>query len=347
MGLLSLFQTKEIAIDLGTANTRIVQNGRVEIEEPSCVAIDRKSGELVTAGKHALTMIGSDSVRFIDPLQEGVVAYFHAAELMLTEFLHRMNCKPKSLFSPVFKVLVSIPSDITEAEERIIGDLFKRIGFKKVRRVHGPMVAAIGMGLDVLNNDGKMIVDVGGGTSEIVVIALGGIITDKSIKTAGDKFNTDIVDYMRNEHNVRISKQTAEWIKTTVGAAMPNIDNPPPNLEIEKRDLSTYKIKNISITHHEIAMALDASISEIETAILKTLTQTPPELVDDIMASGIFLTGGGSLLRGLDKRISLKTKLPVHTANKPLQSVIQGNVILLQNWDKFSIIVKKVQLEKL
>jgi rod shape-determining protein MreB len=340
MSLLSLFKTKEIAIDLGTANTRIVQNGRVEIEEPSCVAIDRRSGELVTAGKHALTMIDSDSVRFISPLQGGVVAYFHAAELMLTDFLHRMNCKPKSLFSPAFKVLVSIPAGTTEAEERIIGDLFKRVGFKKVRYVHKPMVAAIAMGLDVFKNDGKMIVDVGSGTSEIAVIALGGIVIGKSLKTAGDKFNTDIVDFMRSEHNVRINKQTAGWIKTTVGAAMPDIDNPPPNLEIEACDLTTHKIKNISITHHEIAMALDASISEIETSILKMLKYgAPNELVDDIMASGIFLTGGSSLLRGLDKRISLKTKLPVHTADKPLQTVIQGNAILLQNWDRFSIIV--------
>ena len=341
MGFFS-FLTKEIAIDLGTANTLIIHNDKVVIDEPSIVAIDRATGKLIAVGERALMMNGRtpDNIRVVRPLKDGVIADFHVAELMLTEFLRMMNAKQKSLFPPALKMVVCIPSGITEVEERAVRDSSEQAGAKEVRLIHEPMAAAIGIGLNVLEPAGNMVVDIGGGTSEIAVIALGGIVSNKSIKTGGDEFNDDIEDYMRREHNMSIGERTAELIKINVGAALADIDNPPPSYEVRGRDLLTGIPKAILITHQEIAIALDSSISQIETAVLSALEQTPPELSADIYASGIHLAGGGSLLRGLDKRINLKTKLPVHIAEDPLRAIARGTAIALKNFDRFPFLIK-------
>ena len=341
MGLFS-FLTKEIAIDLGTANTLIIHNDKVVVDEPSIVAVNRTTGKLVAVGQRALMMHGRtpENIKVIRPLKDGVIADFQASELMLIEFLRMMNAKQRSLFPPALKMVVCIPSGITEVEERAVRDSSEQAGAKEVRLIHEPMAAAIGIGLDVLEPAGNMVVDIGGGTSEIAVIALGGIVSNRSVKTAGDEFNADIVDYMRREHNMSIGERTAELIKINVGAALSDIENPPPSYEVRGRDMLTGIPKAISITHHEVAIALDASISQIEVAVLNALEQTPPELSADIYMSGIYLAGGGSLLRGLDKRIQLKTKLPVHIAEDPLRAVARGTAIALKNFDRFPFLIK-------
>ncbi|MDR0368958.1 MAG: rod shape-determining protein [Bacteroidales bacterium] len=341
MGLFS-FLTKEIAIDLGTANTLIIHNDKVVIDEPSIVAVNRTTGKLVAVGQRALMMRGRapDNIKVIRPLKDGVIADFQAAELMLIEFLRMMNAQQRSLFPPALKMVVCIPSGITEVEERAVRDSSEQAGAKEVRLIHEPMAAAIGIGLDVLEPAGNIVVDIGGGTSEIAVIALGGIVSNRSVKTAGDEFNADIEDYMRREHNMSIGERTAELIKINVGAALSEIENPPPSYEVRGRDMLTGIPKAISITHHEVAIALDASISQIEVAVLNALEQTPPELSADIYTSGIYLAGGGSLLRGLDKRIQLKTKLPVHIAEDPLRAVARGTAIALKNFDRFPFLIK-------
>ena len=341
MGLFS-FLTKEIAIDLGTANTLIIHNDKVVVDEPSIVAVHRSTGKLVAVGTRALMMQGKtpEDIKVIRPLKDGVIADFQAAELMLIEFLRMMSAKQKSLFPPSLKMVVCIPSGITEVEERAVRDSSEQAGAKEVRLIHEPMAAAIGIGLDVLEPNGNMVVDIGGGTSEIAVIALGGIVSNKSVKVAGDEFNADIEDYMRREHNMSIGERTAELVKINVGAALSEIDNPPPAYDVRGRDLLTGIPKSIPITHHEIAIALDVSVSQVELAILNALEQTPPELSADIYTSGIYLAGGGSLLRGLDKRIHLKTKLPVHIAEDPLKAVARGTSIALKNFDRFPFLIK-------
>jgi len=341
MGLFSFF-TKEIAIDLGTANTLIIHNDKVVIDEPSIVAVNRTSGKLVAVGTRALMMQGKtpEDIKVIRPLKDGVIADFQASELMLIEFLRMMNAKQKSLFPPSLKMVVCIPSGITEVEERAVRDSSEQAGAKEVRLIHEPMAAAIGIGLDVLEPAGNMVVDIGGGTSEIAVIALGGIVSNKSIKVAGDEFTADIQEYMRREHNMSIGERTADLVKINVGAALSDIDNPPPAYDVRGRDLLTGIPKSIPITHHEIAIALDVSVSQVEQAILGALEQTPAELSADIYTSGIHLAGGGSLLRGLDKRIHLKTKLPVHVAEDPLKAVARGTSIALKNFDRFPFLIK-------
>ncbi|MDR1792055.1 MAG: rod shape-determining protein [Bacteroidales bacterium] len=336
MGLFS-FLTKEIAIDLGTANTLIIHNDKVVIDEPSIVAINRDTGKLIAVGTDALMMYGKapENIKVIRPLKDGVIADFQAAELMLIEFLNMINARQKSLFPPTLKMVVCIPSGITEVEERAVRDSSEQAGAKEVRLIHEPMAAAIGIGLDVLAPSGNMVVDIGGGTSEIAVIALGGIVSNKSVKTAGDEFNADIEDYMRREHNLSIGERTAEQIKINVGAALVDIDNPPPPYEVRGRDLLSGIPRAISVTHREIAIALDASITQIEVAILNALEHTLPELSADIYTAGIYLAGGGALLRGLDKRIHLKTKLPVFVAEDPLKAVARGTAIALKNFDRF------------
>ena len=202
------------------------------------------------------------------------------------------------------------------------------------------MAAAIGIGIDVLEPTGNMIIDIGGGTTEVAVIALGGIVCSKSLRIAGDDFNTDIEEYMRKQHNIHIGERTAERIKIEVGAAMSEIENPPEDYAVHGRDMLTGIPKEIIVNYAEIAHALDKSITKIETAVLNALELTPPELAADIYGTGIYLAGGGSLLRGLDKRISLKTKLPVHIAEDPLRAVVRGTGIALKNFDKFTFLIK-------
>lgn len=340
MGLLS-FLTQEIAIDLGTANTLIIHNDKVVVDEPSIVAIDRTTGRVLAIGKKAMQMHGKthENIKTIRPLKDGVIADFHAAEHMIRGMIKMIN-PGKRLFTPSLKMVICIPSGITEVEKRAVRDSAEHAGGKEVYLIHEPMAAAIGIGIDVEEPMGNMIIDIGGGTSEIAVIALGGIVCDKSIRIAGDDFTANIEEYMRRQHNILIGERSAERVKIEVGAAMTEIDNPPPDFAVHGRDLMTGIPKEIYVSYVEIAHSLDKSISKIEEAILNALEMTPPELSADIYRTGIYLAGGGSMLRGLDKRISLKTKLPVHIAEDPLRAVARGTGIALKNVDKFPFLIK-------
>ena len=340
MGLFSFF-TKELAIDLGTANTVILHNDKVVIDEPSIIAIDRTSGTIMAVGKKALMMHGRvhDNIRTIRPLKDGVIADFQSTELMLRAFI-KMTGGNGFILSPSLKMVICIPSGITEVEERAVRDSAEQSGAKEVRMIHEPMAAAIGIGIDVLDPNGNMVIDIGGGTSEIAVLALGGIVTSKSTRIAGDEFNYDIQEYMRKKHNIAIGESMAEQTKINVGSAIEDLENPPEDYEVFGRDLLQGIPTSVMVSYREIAQALDKSISKIESAVINALENTPPELSADIYKIGIYMAGGGSLLRGLDKRISKKTKLKVHVADDPLKAVARGTAIALKNFDKFPFLIK-------
>jgi rod shape-determining protein MreB and related proteins len=340
MGFFNVF-TQEIAIDLGTANTLIIHNDKVVVDEPSIVAIDRSTGKIIAIGRKAQQMHGKvhDNIKTIRPLKDGVIADFQAAEHMIRGMIKMI--KPGSrLITPSLRMVICIPSGITEVEKRAVQDSAEHAGGKEVYLIHEPMAAAIGIGVDVEEPMGNMIIDIGGGTSEIAVIALGGIVCDKSIRVAGDDFTAAIEEYMRRQHNILIGERTAEQVKIEVGAAITELDNPPPDYAVRGRDLMTGTPKEIFVSYQEIAHALDKSIAKIEEAILSALEMTPPELSADIFKTGIYMAGGGSMLRGLDKRISMKTKLPVHVAEDPLRAVARGTGIALKNIDKFQFLMK-------
>lgn len=340
MGLFS-FLTQELAIDLGTANTIIIYNDKVVVDEPSIVAIERNTGQIIAVGKKAQMMHGKthENIKTIRPLRDGVIADFESAEYMIREMIKMTNSTNK-MFKPSLKMVICIPSGITPVEERAVKDSAEQAGAKEVKLIHEPMAAAIGIGIDVMEPTGNMIIDIGGGTSEIAVIALGGIVNNKSIRVAGDDFNMDIIDYMRKQHNITIGERTAEQIKIHVGAASTEIENPPEDFAVHGRDMLTGIPKEIYVNYAEIAHALDKSISKIESAILHALEMTPPELSADIFSTGIFLAGGGSMLRGLDVRIHQKTKLPIHVAEDPLRAVARGTGIALKNFNKFTFLIK-------
>lgn len=338
--LSSLF-TKEIAIDLGTANTVILLNDQLVVDEPSIIAIDKNTKQIKAVGKLAQMMDGKthEEIQTIRPLKDGVIANFQATEMMLKEFI-KMTGSKSHLFPPALKMVICIPSGITEVEKRAVRDSAEQAGAKEVRMIHEPMAAAIGIGLDVLSPNGNMIIDIGGGTSEVAVIALGGIVTCRSSKIAGDEFNDNIIDYMRRKHNISIGEPTAERIKINVGSAVEDLDNPPEDYEVHGRDLVQGLPVAVKVNYREIAQALDHSISEIESVIKSALESTPPESSADIYQNGIYIAGGGALLRGLDKRISQMTRLPVHIADNPLKAVARGTGIALKNFDKFPFLIK-------
>jgi len=315
MGLFSFFK-QEIAIDLGTANTLIIFNDKVVVDQPSIVALERNTGKVIAVGRKAQQMHGKthDNIKTIRPLKDGVIADFHAAEHMIRAFI-KMIHPGRQLIQPALKMVICIPSGITEVEKRAVRDSAEHSGAKEVYLIHEPMAAAIGIGIDVEEPVGNMVIDIGGGTSEIAVIALGGIVRDKSIRVAGDEFTNDIEDYMRRQHNILIGERSAEQIKIEIGSAMTKLDNPPVDYAVHGRDMMTGVPKEIYVSYSEIAHAMDKSITKVEEAIMNALEMTPPELSADIYRTGIYLAGGGSMIRGLDKRISLKTKLPVHVAD--------------------------------
>jgi len=239
------------------------------------------------------------------------------------------------------KMVICIPSGITEVEKRAVFDSADHVDSKETYLIHEPMAAALGIGLDVEEPIGNMIIDIGGGTTEIAVIALSGIVCDQSIRTAGDEFTVDIMNYMKRQHNILIGERTAEQIKINVGSALSELETPPADYAVNGRDLMTGIPKQITISYQEIAHALDKSISKVEDAVLKALETTPPELASDIYKTGLYLTGGGALLRGLDKRIASKTKLPVTIAEDPLRAVVKGTGLALKNSDKYSFLIDR------
>lgn len=339
MGLFNFF-SQEIAIDLGTANTLIIHNDKVVVDEPSIVAIDRKTDKVIAVGRRAMQMHEKthESLKTIRPLKDGVIADFQAAEAMIRGMIKMINPN-KRVFKPSLTMVICIPSGITEVEKRAVFDSAEQAGAKERYLIHEPMAAALGIGLDVQEPVGNMIIDIGGGTTEIAVIALSGIVCDQSIRVAGDEFTYDIINYMRRQHNMLIGERTAEMIKINIGSALAELDDPPEDYPVNGRDLMTGIPKQIVVTYSEIAHALDKSISKIEEAILKALEITPPEVSADIYRTGLYLTGGGALLRGLDKRIAQKTKLPVHVADDPLRAVVRGTGIALKNRRQYAALL--------
>jgi rod shape-determining protein MreB len=335
------FMTEEIAIDLGTANTLIIHKDKIVVDEPSIVARDIQTNEIVAIGTKAQQMQGKThkSIETIRPLKDGVIADFQSSEQMIRGFI-KMIPRKRSLFSPSLKMVICIPSGVTEVEKRAVIDSAEHAGAKEVFLIHEPMAAAIGIGIDVLEPNGNMVIDIGGGTTEIAVISLGGIVTEKSIRIAGDEFTDNIKNYMKTRHNIAIGDTTAERVKINVGSALTELDEPPANYPVHGRDLMTGIPKEIVVTYKEIAAAMNNSIEQIEEAIMSALFKTPPELSADIYNTGLYLTGGGSMLRGLDKRISLKTKLPVYVAEDPLRAVARGTGIALKNIEKFPFLLK-------
>lgn len=340
MKLFSLF-VQEIAIDLGTANTLIIQDGNIVVDEPSIVAIDTRTGQTIAVGNRAMQMHEKTHqfIKTIRPLKDGVIADFQAAENMIEGMINMIGTKRR--FFTHLKMVVCIPSGITEVEKRAVFDSADHVDSKETFLIFEPMAAALGIGLDVEEPVGNMIIDIGGGTTEIAVIALSGIVTDQSIRTAGDEFTENIVDYLKRNQNILIGERTAEQIKIHVGSALKQLDNPPPDFAVSGRDLITGIPRQIVINYAEVAEALDESITAIEESILKALENTPPELASDIYDTGLYLTGGGALLRGLDKRISRITKLPVHVAEEPLRAVVRGTGIALKNTDRFSFLIDR------
>ena len=335
------FFTQELAVDLGTANTLIIQNDKVVVDEPSIVAINRNTNEVIAVGQKAMQMHEKthDNIKTIRPLKDGVIADFQAAEALIQGLINMIGEKRR--FFTHLKMVICIPSGITEVEKRAVFDSADHVDSKETYLIHEPMAAALGIGLDVEEPIGNMVIDIGGGTTEIAVIALSGIVTDQSIRIAGDEFTNDVIDYMKRKHNILIGERTAEQIKINVGAAIPDIVDPPAKFAVNGRDLLTGIPKQVFTTHIEVAEAIDKSISKIEEAVLKALEDTPPELSSDIFRTGIYLTGGGALLRGLDKRMAAKTKLKVHIADDPLRAVVRGTGLALKNSARYTFLMDR------
>lgn len=337
------FMTEDIAIDLGTANTLIIHDGKVIVDQPSIVAKDITTGKIIATGKEASLMQGKThgNIKTIRPLKDGVIADFEASEQMIKEFIRNIPTIKKKFWTPSLRMVICIPSGITEVEKRAVRDSAEHMNAKEIYLIHEPMAAAIGIGIDITQPKGNMIIDIGGGTTEIAVIALGGIVCDKSVKVAGDVFTNDIAYYIRTQHNLNIGERTAENVKIEIGAATEDLDNPPEEMLVQGRDLLSGKPKQVQISYREIAKALDTSILRIEDAVMETLSRTPPELAADIYNTGIYLAGGGSMLRGLDKRLSRKTDLPVYVAEDPLRAVVRGTGITLKNIEKYKAVLLK------
>ena len=335
------FMQEAIAIDLGTANTLIIHNDKVVVDEPSIVAKNIRTGDIVAIGERAQQMHGKThkEIETLRPLKDGVIADFQASEQMIRGFIEMLKMK-RSIISPSLKMVVCIPSGVTEVEKRAVIDSAEHAGAKDVWLIHEPMAAAIGIGIDVLEPKGNMVIDIGGGTTEIAVISLGGIVCDKSIRVAGDELTANIQYHMKTRHNIAIGDIMAEQIKIHCGSALTELEDPPSNYSVHGRDLMSGIPKEVIVTYKEIAGALNNSIEQIEEAIMSALFNTPPALSADIYNEGLYLTGGGSMLRGLDKRLSKKTKLPVYVAEDPLRAVARGTGIALKNTDRYTFLMR-------
>ena len=327
------FLNQELAMDLGTANTVIFQNDKIVLDEPSIVAIDSATGKCIALGHKAKLMHEREQpgIKTIRPLRDGVIADFNAAEMMIRGFIKQVNSQRRTLFSPNLRLVVGIPSGSTEVEIRAVRDSAEHAGGRDVYLISEPMAAALGIGLEVEAPKGSMVVDIGGGTTEIAVISLGGIVIQSSERVAGDVFTSDIQSYLRQQHNIRIGETTAEKIKIAVGAVLPTLQEEPDPYPVKGPNLMTAHPVEATISYQEMAHCLDKSITRIESSILHVLEQTPPELYSDIVENGIFLSGGGALLRGLDTRLSEKVNIPFRVAGDPLHGVARGTCIGLKH----------------
>lgn len=327
--------SKDIGIDLGTANTLVYMRGKgIIIREPSVVAVDVKMDRVRYVGQEAKDVIGRTpgSIVAVRPLKDGVIADFDMTTSMLQEFI-RKALKGRAFAGSRVRVIICIPSGVTAVERRAVKEATQNAGAKRVSIIEEPMAAAIGAGLPVADPTGSMIVDIGGGTSEVAVISLGGIVTSRSVRVAGDEFDSSIKNYIKKKYNLLIGERTAENIKIAIGSAYPYADN-EPSMDIKGRNLLNGLPENITVTSEEIREALSEPLSHVIEAIKVTLEKTPPELAADIIDQGIMLAGGGALLKGLDLLIHAETGMPVKVAERPLDCVADGTGKVLENIDK-------------
>lgn len=330
-------KSKDIGIDLGTANTLVTLRGKgIVLKEPSVVAIDRKTGTILATGHEAKEMLGRtpDQIKAVRPLKDGVIADFTATQLMLKNLISKV-CQRYNVVRP--RVVVGVPSGITEVEERAVEESVLQAGAKEVYLIEEPMAAAIGANLDVAEPSGSIIVDIGGGTTEVAVISLGGIVVSNSLRVAGDELDEDIVNYIKREMNLAIGETTAEQIKMQIGCATPLMTD--MSMEIRGRDLTTGLPKNIIIYSSQIQEAMQESVMEIVESVKQTLEKTPPELASDIMEKGIVLAGGGALIQNLDKLLSIKTGMPVYIAENPLDCVVKGTEKTIEDLEKLKSVL--------
>ncbi len=340
MGLLSFRQ--DLAMDLGTANTIIISGDKIVVDEPSVVALDRRTDKMLAVGSKAKMMYEKthDNIRTIRPLRDGVIADFSACEQMMRGLI-KMVHTGRHLFSPSLRMVIGVPSGSTEVELRAVRDSAEHADGRDVYLLFEPMAAAIGIGIDVEAPEGNMIVDIGGGTTEIAVISLGGIVKNSSIKTAGDDLTADIQEYMSRQHNVRVSERMAERIKISVGSALTDLGSESPeDYIVHGPNRITALPMEVPVCYQEIAHCLDKTVARIESAVLSALEKTPPELYADIVKNGIFLTGGGAMLRGLDKRLTDKIGIKTIVAEDPLHCVAKGAGIALKNVGRFNFLMR-------
>jgi rod shape-determining protein MreB len=318
-----------------------MMDGKIVVDEPSIVAFDQTTGKPIAFGQKARLMQEKThpNIKTIRPLRDGVIADFDAAEQMIRGFVKMIN-KKRSIFAPNIKMVICIPKGSTEVEIRAVRDSSEHAGGREIYLIYEPMASAMGIGLDVEAPTGNMVVDIGGGTTEIAVISLGGIVTNQSIRVAGDVFTSDIQQYMRQQHNIRVGEPTSEEIKIRIGAALPDLDEQPEPFIVRGPNLMTAHPVEIAVTSNEIAHCLDKSLAKIEAAVLQVLEQTPPELYQDIVERGIFLTGGGALIRGLDKRLYEKINIPFHVAEDPLRAVARGTSMALRSTSKYPFLLR-------
>ena len=330
-------KSKDIGIDLGTANTLVTLKGKgVILKEPSVVAIDRRSGNILATGYEAKEMLGRtpETIKAVRPLKDGVIADFTATQLMLKNIVSKV-CQRYNAGRP--RVVVGVPSGITEVEERAVEESVLRAGAKEVYLIEEPMAAAIGANLDVAEPTGNIIVDIGGGTTEVAVISLGGVVISNSLRTAGDELDEDIVNYIKREMGLAIGETTAEEIKIEIGSALPLMTE--ASMEVRGRDLGNGLPRNVIVTSTQIEEAMHDSINEIVEVVKATLEKTPPELASDIVEKGIVLAGGGALIRNLDKLLSQKTEMPVYIAEDPLECVVKGTGKTLEDLERLKTVL--------
>ena len=330
-------KSKDIGIDLGTANTLVTLKGKgVILKEPSVVAIDRRNGNILATGYEAKEMLGRtpETIKAVRPLKDGVIADFTATQLMLKNIVSKV-CQRYNTGRP--RVVVGVPSGITEVEERAVEESVLRAGAKEVYLIEEPMAAAIGANLDVAEPTGNIIVDIGGGTTEVAVISLGGVVISNSLRTAGDELDEDIINYIKREMGLAIGETTAEEIKIEIGCALPLMTE--ASMEVRGRDLGNGLPRNVIVTSTQIEEAMHDSINEIVEVVKATLEKTPPELASDIVEKGIVLAGGGALIRNLDKLLSQKTEMPVYIAEDPLECVVKGTGKTLEDLERLKTVL--------
>ncbi len=328
---------KDIGIDLGTANILVTLKGKgIVLKEPSVVAIDRRTGAILATGHEAKEMLGRtpDQIKAVRPLKDGVIADFTATQLLLKNIITKV-CQRYNAGRP--RVVVGVPSGITEVEERAVEESVLQAGAREVYLIDEPMAAAIGANLDVAEPSGSIIVDIGGGTTEVAVISLGGIVISHSLRIAGDELDDDIVNYIKREMNLAIGETTAEQIKMEIGCASPLMTE--ESMEIRGRDLTTGLPKNVIVTSTQMEEAMKDSIAEIVDVVKSTLEKTPPELASDIVEKGIVLAGGGALIKNLDKLLSQKTNMPVYVAENPLDCVAKGAGKTLEDLERLKTVL--------